>query len=71
MKILRKGDEFRKMPEKSVDEALVIKSLINQGWNYCSRQTYKDFFNVKKTEKKESEVKETKETKASKKKESK
>lgn len=69
MKILRKGDEFRKMPEKSLSEALVIKSMINQGWNYCSRQTYKEFFNVKK----ESEAKETKakETKASKKKESK
>lgn len=62
MKILRKGDEFKKMPEKSVDEALVIRGLINQGWKYCSRQEYKDFF------KKDTEVKETK---ASKKKDSK
>lgn len=70
MKILRKGDEFRKMPEKSVDEALVIRSMINQGWNYCSKQTYKEFFNVKKS-KKEDDEPEVKQTKASKKKESK
>lgn len=58
MKILRKGDEFKKMPEKSVDEALVIRGLINQGWKYCSRQEYKDFF-----KKENSEVKETKASK--------
>lgn len=57
MKILRKGDDFKKLPENSVQEILVIKNLINQGWNYCPKQVYKDFF---RSEVKESKVKEVK-----------
>jgi hypothetical protein len=58
MKILRKNDVFRKMPEKDVKDSLAIDSLINQGWNYSSKKAYKDSIKdiepVKKnTEKKE------------------
>lgn len=56
MKILRKNDEFRKMNDKSIHDILVIQNLINQGWNYCSKQSYKDFFGKKeKPEKKKVE----------------
>lgn len=49
MKILKRNNEFKKMPEKTVEEVLVIRNLINQGWNYCSKELYKEQF---KTEKK-------------------
>lgn len=42
MKILRRGDEFRKMPEKDINDVLVIKNLLNQGWNYCAKSIYKE-----------------------------
>ena len=43
MKILRKKDEFKKMPDKNVDDVLRINNLIKSGWNYCSKREYKDF----------------------------
>lgn len=52
MKILRKNDDFRKMPEKSLEEVLAIRSLLNQGWKYCAKEVYKEFVNGKKVEKK-------------------
>lgn len=64
MKILRKNDDFRKMQDKSVHDILVIQNLINQGWSYCSRQTYKDF--IRKEEKPRKEEKQNKEEKSKK-----
>lgn len=50
MKILRKKDDFKKMPDKSVDDILVINKLIKDGWKYCSRKEYKDFYkNIEET----------------------
>jgi hypothetical protein len=51
MKILRKDDEFKKMPEGNVQELLLIKRLVSEGWNYCSRQTYKEFHKPEKSNK--------------------
>lgn len=45
MKILRKGDEFRKVQEKSIDDVLTNKNLISIGWKYCSKQEFKNFYN--------------------------
>lgn len=45
MKILRKGDDFKKMPERNMDDVNVIVNLVKQGWNYCSKSVYKNFFN--------------------------
>lgn len=42
MKILRRNDEFRKMPERDITDVLAIKNLINQGWNYCAKSIYKE-----------------------------
>lgn len=44
MKILRKNDDFKKMPDKSIDDILKINSFLKDGWNYCPRQVYKDFY---------------------------
>ena len=41
MKILRRGNEFRKVSENSMKEIKTVISLINQGWNYCDKQSYK------------------------------
>lgn len=68
MKILRKGDEFRKMPERSIEEVLAIKNLIYLGWNYCAKQVYKDFYKTveksEKVEKSEAKKETKKETKS-------
>lgn len=56
MKVLRKNDDFRRMPEKGVADAKAIQSLISMGWNYCAKQVMKDFF--KTTDKPEPKVKE-------------
>lgn len=44
MKILRKRDDFKKMPDRSVEDVLAINALIRQGWNYCPKKEYKDFY---------------------------
>lgn len=46
MKILRKNDEFRKMPERDITDVLAIKNLINQGWNYCAKSIYKEHVGI-------------------------
>lgn len=48
MKILRKNNEFRKLPEKSLEDVLAIRNLLSQGWNYCAKEIYKEFVNGKK-----------------------
>jgi len=53
MKILRKGDDFKKMPEGNVQELLLIRRLLGEGWKYCSRAEYKDFYKVEKQTKEE------------------
>jgi len=64
MKILRKNDEFKKMPDKTIGDVLKINSFVRQGWDYCSRQAYKDFFKVEsKKEIEKPEIKEKKEKK--------
>ena len=41
MKILKRGIEFRKVSENSMKEIKAVSNLINQGWNYCDKQSYK------------------------------
>ena len=53
MKVLRKNDEFRRMPEKGVADAKAIQSLINMGWNYSPKQAMKDFNSGEVVKKKE------------------
>lgn len=65
MKILRKGDDFKKMPEKNIKDYLAVKSMLNAGWNYCSKAEYKKTFV---TEEKPNSETTNKQTKASRKK---
>ena len=44
MKILRKKDTFKKVPDNNINDVVTIKSYIDQGWKYCSKKEYKDFF---------------------------
>jgi len=46
MKILRRNDDFKKVPESSMDDVKRNNELINQGWKYCSRQEYKKFYEI-------------------------
>ena len=56
MKILRKNDDFKKMPSKSFDDLKAIDAAIEQGgWNFCSKQAYKEYY--KTTEKEQPKVK--------------
>jgi hypothetical protein len=71
MKILRKNDAFKKLPDGSINEVVSIKSYIEQGWKYCSKKEYKDFFKSgvsEKLEEKKIEKAENKEKKKEKKK---
>jgi len=69
MKILRKKDTFKKLPDASINDVVSIKSYIEQGWKYCSKKEYKDFFKSETSEKLEektiekSEIKEKKKEK--------
>lgn len=82
MKILRKGDDFVKMNDKTIEDIEKINSKIKSGWKYSPKKEYKDFFKVEKTatetkaeskveakkEKKEKKIKEVKDYKDNKKK---
>lgn len=41
MKTLRKGENFKRMPEKSINDYMAIKNLLNSGWDYCPKSEYK------------------------------
>lgn len=44
MKVLKKNDEFRRMPERGVADQQAIKSLISMGWNYSPKKAMKDLY---------------------------
>ena len=56
MKVLRKNDDFKRMPERSVADRKAIDSFISMGWNYSPKRVMKDFY--KDSDKPEPKVKE-------------
>lgn len=66
MKTLRKGNDFKRMSDKSLKEFSIIKSLLENGWNYCPKSEYKKSLIIENSENSEDDVVKT--TKASKKK---
>ena len=44
MKILRKNDDFKKMPDSNINDIVAIMAMIDYGWRYCSRREYKDYY---------------------------
>jgi hypothetical protein len=41
MKILRKGDKFKKVADSTHADNQALKTLLGEGWKYCDRQTWK------------------------------
>ena len=41
MKILRKGDKFKKVADYTHADHQALKTLLGEGWKYCDRQTWK------------------------------
>lgn len=69
MKILRKGDEFVKMNDKTMEDIAKIDSMIERGYKFSPKKDYKDFYKAEKSAteaKKEVKEKEKKEKKTKK-----
>jgi hypothetical protein len=41
MKILRKGDKFKKAADSTNADQKAINVLLGEGWKYCDRTTWK------------------------------
>ena len=41
MKTLRKGNEFKRVKNKTQDDHASIKRLLSEGWKYCDKATWK------------------------------
>ena len=41
MKTLRKGDEFRRVKDTTTADHTALYKLIDNGWSYCDRGTWK------------------------------
>lgn len=41
MKTLRKGDDFKRVPEGTQEDRKNISELLSTGWNFCDRATWK------------------------------
>ena len=41
MKILRKGDKFKKVADSTHADNQALKTLLGEGWKYCDRSTGK------------------------------
>lgn len=75
MKILKKGEDFIKMPDSNMVDIKKINSMIERGWKFASKKEYKGTTEivdeVKSQEKSEKKSKSKKETKKENKKEKK
>ena len=47
MKILRKGDKFKKVADSTHADQAALKVLLGEGWKYCDRTTWKREVRVK------------------------
>ena len=41
MKILRKGDKFKKVADSTQADQKALKTFLGEGWKYCDRTTWK------------------------------
>lgn len=49
MKTFRKGNDFKRVKDFSMDDFEKMNSLLKDGWSYCPKKEYKDFFKEEKT----------------------
>ena len=48
MKTLSKGREFKRMKDSTVAHRKVIKELVDSGWAYCDKTTWREMRDAKK-----------------------
>jgi hypothetical protein len=48
MKTLRKGDEFKRLKNSTVAHLEAIKELVDSGWVYCDKTTWRKMRDAKK-----------------------
>ena len=66
MKILRKGDDFKKVKDSTFDDLKKLNSFLNDGWNYSPKKDYKEAFGkAKKNEEVKDDAKKDKKEKKS------
>ncbi len=41
MKTLRKGGEFKRVKDSTADDREALKKLVDSGWSYCDKETWK------------------------------
>jgi len=41
MKMLRKGDEFKRVPHSTNADRQALQNLLDKGWKHCDRSTWK------------------------------
>ena len=41
MKTLRKGDKFKRVKDSTRSDCEAVKKLVDSGWSYCDRATWK------------------------------
>ena len=41
MKTLRKGDDFKRVPDSSKKDYIAIQKLVADGWNFCDKTTWR------------------------------
>ena len=47
MKTLRKGDEFKRMKDSTVAHRKAIKKLVDRGWEFCDKTTWRKMRDAK------------------------
>ena len=47
MKTLRKGEEFKRVKDSTVADCKALRKLVDSGWSYCDKQTWKKDFRDK------------------------
>jgi len=71
MKILKKGDDFVKVPDSTLNDLIKIQTMTERGWRFVQKKEYKDFKSgdtkIKDEAKPSKKVKEVKEVKEPKK----
>jgi hypothetical protein len=65
MKTLQKGEDFKRVKDFSYEDLSKMNDLLKEGWKYCSKKEYKDFYKEQKsaTEQKKEDKEEKKEKK--------
>ena len=48
MKTLRKNDEFKRVKDSTVADRKAIRKLVDSGWAYCDKTTWKRMRDAKK-----------------------